>query len=261
MNEMTGSAAGSRDFSGGELQARLAEMIKVADETYRRRAELSGKSSSSVSSTSWDRWGSEISLLADQTDSYELDWRMSRWLFVESEGKPRSYDQGAMYGRRAIRLRCDAVEGHFWAGVNLALYAEARKGPKGLLALLEARRDLKRACEISEEYHGAGPLRVLGRLEHKSSKVIPKVIPKVISKGMGGGSLERSRNYYDRALAIAPTNSVTLVYAAELEIDCRNSKKAVCLLERVLSLPIDPDWEFENIRDKNLAKSLLEALR
>jgi tetratricopeptide (TPR) repeat protein len=145
------------------------------------------------------------------------------------------------------------VEGHFWAGVNLALYAQARKGLKGLLALLEARRDLKRACEISEEYHGAGPLRVLGRLEHRSSKVIPKV--------MGGGSLERSRNYYDQALAIAPTNSVTLVYAAELELDCRNSKKAVCLLERILSLPIDPDWEFENIRDKNLAKSLLEALR
>jgi len=257
MNEMTGSPTGSRNFSGGDLEARLAEMIKVADETYRRRAELSGKSSSSASSTSWDRWGSDISLLADQIDSYELDWRLSRWLFVESEGKPRSYDQGAMYGRRAIRLRCDAVEGHFWAGVNLALYAQARKGPKALLALLEARRDLKRACEISEEYHGAGPLRVLGRLEHKSAKVLPKVIPKV----MGGGSLERSRNYYDRALAIAPTNSVTLVYAAELEMDCRNSKKAVCLLERVLSLPIDPDWEFENIRDKNLAKSLLEGLR
>jgi hypothetical protein len=257
MNEMTGSATGSRGFSGGELQVRVAEMIKVADETYRRRAERRGESQSLPSTWSWDRWKSEIGLLAVQIDSYELEWRLSRWLFVEGEMKPRSYDQGAMYGRRAIRLRRDAVEGHFWAGVNLALYAQARKGPRGLLALLEARRDLKRACEISEEYHGAGPLRVLGRLEHKSSKVIPKVIPKV----MGGGSLERSRNYYDRALAIAPTNSVTLVYAAELEIDCRNSKRAVGLLERVLSLPIDPDWEFENIRDKNLAKSLLELLR
>jgi hypothetical protein len=139
------------------------------------------------------------------------------------------------------------VEGYFWAGVNLALHAQASKGLSGLLALLEAKRDLRRACKIAEGYHGAGPLRVLGRLEHKSPKLL-------------GGSLERSASCYDRAIAIAPTNSVTLVYAAELEIDRRDSKKAVALLERVLSLPIDPDWEFENIRDKTLAKSMLEGL-
>jgi hypothetical protein len=186
-------------------------------------------------------------VLARKIDSYELEWRFSRCLFVDGERKPGSYDEGAIHGRRAIILRSEAVEGYFWAGVNLALYAQARKGPKGALALLEAKRDLRRACKISEGYHGAGPLRVLGRLEHKSPKVL-------------GGSLERSRICYDRALAIAPANSVTLVYAAELEIDCRNRKKAAGLLDRVLSLPIDPDWEFENIRDKNLAKSLLEGL-
>ncbi len=85
-------------------------------------------------------------------------------------------------------------------------------------------------------------------MEHKSPKVM-------------GGSLARSLSYYERALAIAPTNSVTLIYAAELEIDRRNSERAVTLLETVLSLSIDPDWEFENIRDKTLAKSMLKRLR
>ena len=251
MNEGIGPVSGSRGFCGGEPWARLAETIELANETYRRRAERAGESALSV----WEVLGDEITVLAGQTDSYELEWRLSRWLFVEGERNPESYDEGAVHGRRAIKLGSSQVEGYFWAGVNLALYAQAHRGPKGVLALLEAKRDLRRACKISEGYHAAGPLRVLGRLEHKS----PKVIPKVVSKVMGGGSLGRSRNYYDRALAIAPTNSVTLVYAAELEIDCRDSRKAVCLLERVLSLPIDPDWEFENIRDKNLAKSLLEG--
>jgi hypothetical protein len=235
----------------------VSEMIRLADEVYRQRGE-SGKSSS------WEReirrlvQGAESyhadsyhadSYHADsyEADSYELEWKISRGLFVNGETRPQSFARGAIYGRRAIKLDSRRVEGYFWAGVNLALHAQARKGLRGVLALLEAKRNLRRACEIAESYHGAGPLRVLGRLEHKSPKLL-------------GGSLERSRLYYDRALAIAPTNSVTLVYAAELEIDRRDSEKAVALLQRILTLPIDPDWEFENIRDKTLATSMLEGL-
>jgi hypothetical protein len=242
MNEGTGQSTGRRDLSSDDLQARLADVIKLADEVYRQRVELSRSSSSQR-----EAWEREIKLLARQIDSYELEWRLSRLLFVEGERDSRSYYEGAVHGRRSIKLGSSAVEGYFWAGVNLALYAQARQGLRAVFALLEAKRDLKRASQIAEGYHGAGPLRVLGRLAHKSPRVL-------------GGNAERSRICYERALEIAPTNSVTLVYAAELEIDCRNPKKAAGLLERLMRLPIDPDWEFENIRDKNLARSLLQGL-
>ena len=74
-----------------------------------------------------------------------------------------------------------------------------------------------------------------------------------------GGSLKRSRIYFDRALEIAPANTVTLIYAAELAIDSGDRNRAVELLERVLASPVDPDWEFENLRDRGLALEMLAA--
>ncbi|HXG68674.1 MAG TPA: TRAP transporter TatT component family protein [Blastocatellia bacterium] len=142
----------------------------------------------------------------------------------------------------------DGVEGHFWLGVNLALFAEVSWGISGIRAIRRARRELLRAIEISASYHGAGPLRVLGRLEHKAPRFL-------------GGSRERSRQYLDRALAIAPSNSVTLLYRAELALDCGERDAAIALLEQIISKPVGPDWEFENLRDRKLAQAMLERLR
>ncbi|HEX8090753.1 MAG TPA: TRAP transporter TatT component family protein, partial [Blastocatellia bacterium] len=142
---------------------------------------------------------------------------------------------------RAIALNADRVEGHFWAGVNLALFAESNGGIRGARAVLWARGELKMAARISETYHDAGPLRVLGRLEHKAPRLL-------------GGSLRRGQQYLDRALEIAPQNSVTLMYAAELLIDRGDRARAATLLDKIVSGPVDPEWEYENMRDQELAR-------
>ena len=139
------------------------------------------------------------------------------------------------------------MEGHFWVGVNLALFAVSGGGLRALRAQRFARIELKRAVSISDKYHDAGPLRVLARLEHKSPRLL-------------GGSLKRSRELFDRALAIAPCNSVTLLYAAELALDAKERERATSLLQRILESSIDPDWEFENIRDRELARQMLARL-
>jgi hypothetical protein len=227
------------------------DLIRLADEHYRCRGDRDWKSSPSARQTAGDRaeqWMGRLERFVAVDASYELEWRLARALFLEGEQASQLYARGAMHGRRAVRLDRDRVEGHFWLAVNLALGAEARKGLQGALDLLKARVALRRACEISEDYHGAGPLRVLARLEHKSPGIL-------------GGNVRKSLIHYQRALAIAPTNTVTLVYAAQLEIDRREFKRAALLLETVIGLPIDPDWEFENIRDKNLAESMLKHLQ
>jgi Tfp pilus assembly protein PilF len=110
-----------------------------------------------------------------------------------------------------------------------------------------ARSELKLAARVNESYHGAGPLRVLGRLEHKAPRWL-------------GGNRNRSRERFDRALALVPGNSVTLLYAAELAMDQRDSARAASLLEQIIESPIDPEWEFENCRDKKLAGEFLKNL-
>jgi len=186
-------------------------------------------------------------------DRYEVQWRLSRAMFFLGQeakaGKDRAqlHRSGVEAGQRAIELSAGRVEGHFWAGVNLALLAESKRGLQGARALLWSRSELRLATELSPGYHDAGPLRSLGRLEHKSPRLL-------------GGSRKLSRSLFDRALEIAPDNSVTLLYAAELAIDTQELDRAKRLMERIVELPIDREWEYENRRDKEIARRLLDSL-
>jgi hypothetical protein len=186
-------------------------------------------------------------------DRYEVQWRLSRALFFlgQQAGSRNSsielYSAGIAAGERAVALNDERVEGHFWVGVNLALFADSRGGIRGVRALWWARKELLKAARINERYHDAGPLRVLGRLAHKTPRIL-------------GGSLRASCHYFERALAIAPSNSVTLIYAAEAAIESGELDRAAALLQKVLALPDDPAWEFENQRDRGISRNLLARL-
>lgn len=221
----------------------LLAVIGRADELYHQRAQA-GAVRESVMVLSGARGG---------TDRYEVQWRLARAIFFlgqQSSSRDSSrqlYSAGIVAGERAVALNDERVEGHFWVGVNLALFAETNGGVRGARALLWARLELKRAIAISESYHDAGPLRVLGRLEHKAPKIL-------------GGNIKRSRALLDRALEIAPSNSVTLTYAAELALENGERERALSFLQRVIASPTQAGWEFENERDRKLARSLVERI-
>lgn len=221
----------------------LLAVVGRADELYRQRARP-GSIRESVMVLSGARGSNE---------RYEVQWRLARALFflgqeADSNATRRQlHAAGINAGERAIALNSERVEGHFWVGVNLALFAESNGGLRGARALLWARTELKLAAQMNESYHGAGPLRVLGRVEHKAPRLL-------------GGNRKRSRHCFDRALRVAPGNSVTLLYAAELAIDERDSNRAQSLLKQIIEAPIDPEWEFENRRDQKLAGALLVKL-
>ncbi|HYV07099.1 MAG TPA: TRAP transporter TatT component family protein [Blastocatellia bacterium] len=221
----------------------LLTAVSRADELYNQRARPETVRES-VMILSGARGGANL---------YQVQWRLSRAMFflgqqAESvKEKLQLHSSASEAGALAVSLNPARVEGHFWTGVNLALYAESARPPKGIRAILRARSELKRAIEISESYHGAGPLRVLARLEHKTPRFL-------------GGSRDRSRARFNRALSIAPDNTVTLLYAAELALDEGDRQRTVELLERIIASPADPEWEFESSRDREIAKSLLARL-
>ena len=187
------------------------------------------------------------------SDRYELQWRLARaFFFLGQEAGSRDssvglYSTGIAAGERAVALNSERVEGHFWVGVNLALFAEINRGIRGVRALRWARKELTKAVSISESYHDAGPLRVLGRLMHKAPRIL-------------GGNITISRELFERAIALEPSNTVTLMYAAELAIQTGDRDRAAAFLQRVLESSVDPEWEFESNRDRARARSLLEQL-
>jgi len=221
----------------------LLAAVSRADELYEQRARPEAVRES-VMVLSGARGGANL---------YEVQWRLARAMFflgqqAESAPEKLQLHSSAMdAGARAVALNPERVEGHFWAGVNLALYAESARAPRGIRAVLRARSELKRAVEIAEDYHGAGPLRVLARLEHRAPRLL-------------GGNRQRSRAYFDRAMAIA-RNKVTLLYAAELALDEGEQEYAAGLLEEIIASPSEPGWEFENSRDRETARSLLERIK
>lgn len=221
----------------------LLAVVGRADELYQHRARP-GSVRESVMVLSGARGGS---------DRYEVQWRLARALFFLGQGANsrasarQLHAAGIGAGERAVALNSERVEGHFWVGVNLALFAGNGSGLRALRSLRWARTELKQAISISEKYHDAGALRVLGRLEHKTPRLL-------------GGSLKRSRALFDRALAIAPSNSVTLMYAAELALDAGDRERATSLLQQLLESSIDADWEFEATRDRELARTMLDRL-
>ena len=221
----------------------LLTAVSRADELYTQRARPETVRES-VMILSGARGGANL---------YEVQWRLSRAMFFlgqqaeSAKEKLQLHSSAGDAGARAVGLNPARVEGHFWMGVNLALYAESARAPKGIRAILRARSELKRAVEISESYHGAGPLRVLARLEHKAPRFL-------------GGNRGRSRAHFVRALSIAPYNTVTLLYAAELALDDGDQDRAAGLLQRVVTSPADPDWEFEILGDREIARSLLERI-
>ncbi len=222
----------------------LLAVVGRADELYRKRARP-GAVRESVMILSGAHGGN---------DRYEVQWRLARALFFlgQEAAEPATRSQlhaaGIGAGERAVTLNAERVEGHFWVGVNLALFAENHGGLRGLRALRWAKSELKLALKINEAYHDAGPLRVLGRLAHKAPRWL-------------GGSLRQSEQYYARAIEVAPTNTVTLIYAAELALDRKQLPQAARLLGMIDSLPADNDWEYENRRDRQIARDLLKRLQ
>lgn len=215
------------------------ETLMIADKLYDGREEL-------------DSVRRSLGLLERAPDDYGALWRLSRAHFflgqeARDDAQARSHHlAGIDAGRRAVRVSGAGVEGHFWLGVNLALLAQLEKPLSAILAALGARRALRRAVRIDAGYHAAGPLRVLARLESK----LPRIL---------GGGRSRARAHFEEAIRLAPSNTVTRIYFAELLLECGQTVRARAELEALPALDFDPAWAFEIKRDRERARAILES--
>jgi uncharacterized protein (TIGR02996 family) len=217
------------------------EITALADKLYAGREDL-------------DAVRRSLKLLNDAHADYEALWRAARaHFFLGQEARDKhearaSHLYGVDAGRLAASVFDNRVEGHFWLGVNLALLAQLEKPLGALRHALDARRELKRAVSLDSSYHGAGPLRVLARLESK----LPRIL--------GGGAL-RARAHFEEAIRLAPSNTVTRLYFAELLLENGDATRARVELAAILAIPFDPAWAFEIKRDQKRARGIMQKIR
>jgi cytochrome c-type biogenesis protein CcmH/NrfG len=220
----------------------LDELAERADALYHAREDAENV-----------RASVHLLLEAERAGYYEAAWRMGRALFFlgqEARDKDEArahHARAALVCERAVRRQPRRVEGHFWLGVNLALLARVEPPLKALRHALKARRSLQRAARLDASYHDAGPLRVLARLQHK----LPRLV---------GGGIVRARANFERAIQLAPANTVTRLYFAELLVEAGDTTRAREQLAALLNAPGDPAWAFESARDRELARRMLDEL-
>jgi hypothetical protein len=225
------------------MKQSLEERIRRADALYDARDEA-------------DNVRVSVKLMEEAEDAgeYEAAWRLGRALFflgqeAQSEDeRRRSHARGATFSKRAARLQPERVEGHFWLGVNLALLAQVENPLNALRHALSARRSLTRAIRLDAAYHAAGPLRVLARLQHK----LPRLL---------GGGTSRAHANFERAINLAPANTVTRLYFAEMLLETGDKTGAHAQLEALLNAPPDLRWSFESARDQMIARQMLDEMQ
>ncbi|MCM3902751.1 MAG: TRAP transporter TatT component family protein [Pyrinomonadaceae bacterium] len=216
----------------------IQAIIRQADELYAGRQRIENVRAS-------------IAILKSaETSEYEILWRLGRALFFLGQEAPdkdsalSKHCQGVVACEQAVASASERVEGHFWLAVNLALAAQRDNPVRAITNARRAMRELQQAIRIDSSYHGAGPLRVLARLQHK----LPRLL--------GGGSGSARANY-KKAINLAPENTVTRIYYAELLLDSGERDLAREQLQVVLNVSADPDWAFEIERDQRMAKEML----
>lgn len=187
---------------------------------------------------------------------YSIRWRLARlhhftaMLHEEQNDRKaahREFVLGRQQASRAFLLN-DDVAGHFWLGVCLLEAARTKNPFAALLVLEHARKRLQLALERDASFHHAGALRVLGRMAHRTPPLL-------------GGGKRRALDFYRRALKIAPDNSTTQLYLAELLFSMKRNEEAAALLGRIVSQPRDDDWVWEQGRDHEIARRLLQKLK
>lgn len=186
---------------------------------------------------------------------YEWLWRGARLKHFQAMQSAEADDAksarslfqaGSSDANKAMKLDGFRVEATFWSA-TCGLEAARLGGTLALMTVLSrAQKELHRAARIDEEYHYAGPLRVLGRVVHLKPLAI-------------GGTLDGAIAFFDRARQIAPRNSTTNLYLADALIADRQPKRARQAIKDILENSDSQNWEWETLRDQKTARLWLES--
>lgn len=189
------------------------------------------------------------------SDESEWEWRHARLFHFramqtleqgEEMGARTLFSTGQKHADVAQKIDASRVEGTFWSG-TCELEAARLSGKFALLsALVRAQKAVARAARINEEFHFAGPLRVLGRITHQKPLAL-------------GGTLDGAIAFYERALQIAPHNSTTGIYFADALLADRQPKRAREALNAVIENSDPYNWAWETARDQKMAREWLQS--
>jgi tetratricopeptide (TPR) repeat protein len=184
---------------------------------------------------------------------FESAWKLARaryWLGGHAPESDRKtlLEAGIAAGRTAAALAPNRPEGHFWIAANMGALAESFGLRQGLKYRSEIKNELESVLRIDPAFQQGSADRALGRWYLK--------VP-----GLFGGSQKKSEEHLRKSLTYNPNSTASLYFLAETLIAMNRKDDARATLEKVLAVPIDPDWAPEDREFKAKAQRLIGTLR
>ncbi len=223
----------------------VGELIQKGDEFYARRGEAG------MAADALAKYREALQLAPGSFEAMVKNLQAMYFIGDHANGrdeKQKVFKEAMDLSRRAIALRPDRVEGHYWLGVHTGSYGEARGVLKSLFLKNDIIRAMERSIAIDGSYENAGAYCVLGRLYFK--------VP-----GIFGGSKKKSRQYLENCREIAPKSSVCLLFLAETYWSLGEKSLAVRTLEELQAMEPDPLWLPETEKDRQAGALLLQKYK
>lgn len=193
------------------------------------------------------------SRLKTNPKDFESAWKLARacyWLggHVPEDARRAQYERGVEAGRQASVLQADRPEGYFWMAANMGAMAESF----GLRAGIKYRGAVKKALEtvlkLDRGFQQGSADRALGRWYLR----VPRLF---------GGSKDKSVEHLKQSLTYDQASTASHYFLAETYLEMDRKDDARQEAQRVLDLPVNPNWAPEDREFKQKAKSLLDRLR
>jgi tetratricopeptide (TPR) repeat protein len=193
------------------------------------------------------------SRLKTNPKDFESAWKLARacyWLggHVAEDDRRAQYERGIEAGRQASVLQTGRPEGYFWMAANMGAMAESFGLRQGIKYRGPVKKALETVLMIDPSFQQGSADRALGRWYQK--------VP-----GLFGGSNDKSVEHLQRSLTYDPASTASHFFLAETYLDMNRKDQARQEAQKVLELPVNPNWAPEELEFKQKAKALLDRLR
>lgn len=217
---------------------------QTPDQSYADRANLASARRAA------NAWAAE---LKQQPASFDAAWKLARadyWLGGHGpEQERRAFlDSGIEAARKALALKPERPEGHFWLAANMGALAESFGIRQGLKYRRPIREELEKALAIDPAFMQGSADRALGRWYYK--------VP-----GLFGGDDKQAESHLRASLKYNDQSTITHFFLAELLLDNDRQAEARVELQKVIDAPIDPEWAPEDQDYKARSRALLGKLK
>lgn len=171
-------------------------------------------------------------LHASNPQDPEAAWRLAMASYFvgirlteKRKEKKAIFDEGKKAGEAAVKNSENCAPCHFWYAINFALYGESVGIVRMLFALDDVQIQLRKSIAADPKYAGAGAMRLLGKIEES----LPGIL---------GGSDDRAREHYEKAILTDPNEPLNYLFLARLlEDEFDDEITAVEWAEKGIAVP------------------------